>query len=169
MLVEDFCRHISRILSHLDGPLRLEMAAREVAAYFDVDPHEVGFFQVDSAGRTATFVWPPHGGSAIHIPLKTSVSSLVATTAREMRGVVDNQFAATPHLHMFEHGLSDREQRVPVQRIMSAPVVAQENALRWIVQVSRKGRSVEEAGPAFTESNLRELERVAQEFARIGL
>lgn len=167
MTVEDFSRHLSRILPFLDASLRTEMTARELAAFFDVDPHEVGVFQIDAAGRTANFCWPPHSGSAINIPLKTFVTSLVAATAKERRGIVDNQFSSTPHLHMFEHGLAEREQRVPVQRIMSVPVSADDGALRWIIQVTRKGKTLDEAGPAFTDKDLQALERVAAALSRL--
>lgn len=167
MTVEGFCLHFSRVLSSVGNELRLELAAREIAAFFAVEPHEVGLFQVDSGGRTATFRWPPHSGSAIHIPLKTFISSLVSETAKERRGLVDNAFVKTPHLHMFEHGLTERDQRLPVQRIMSVPVANADGTLRWILQLSRKGQTLEESGPAFTEQDLQALERVAMEFARL--
>jgi len=167
MTVENFCLHFSRVLSSIGSELRLELAAREIAAFFAVEPHEVGLFQVDSSGRTATFRWPPHSGNAIHIPLKTFISSLVSETAKERRGLVDNHFVKTPHLHMFEHGLTERDQRLPVQRIMSVPVADADGTLRWILQLSRKGQTQEESGPAFTEQDLQALERVAVEFARL--
>lgn len=167
MTAEDFCSHFTRILASAGSDLRLELAAREIAAFFAVEPHEVGIFLVDSGGRTASFRWPPHSGSAINIPLKSFVSSLVAATARERCGIVDNDFAKTPHLHMFEHGLTERDQRVTVQRIMSVPVSAADGALCAILQVSRKGKTLEESGPAFSEFNLKALERIAVEFARL--
>lgn len=167
MTVEGFCQHFSRVLSTINSDLRLELAAREIAAFFAAEPHEVGFFQVDSSGRTATFRWPPHAGSAINIPLKTFISSLVSETARERRGLIDNHFVKTPHLHMFEHGLAERDQRLPVQRIMSVPVADADGTLRWILQLSRKGQTLEESGPAFTTLDLQALERIAMEFARL--
>lgn len=167
MTAEEFCPHFTRLLTSAPSDQRLELAARQIAAFFAIEPHEVGIFLVDSSGRTATFRWPPHSGSAINIPLKSFVSSLVATTARERRGLIDNDFAKTPHLHMFEHGLSEREQRVEVQRIMSVPVSGADGALRSILQISRKGRTLEESGPAFSELNLKALERIAVEFARL--
>lgn len=167
MTVDDFCQHLSRILTPIDSPLLVELTAREIAAFFDLAPHEIGIFLVDANGRTASFSWPPHSGSAINIPLKSFVTSLVSATARERRGIIDNNFARTPHLHMFEHGLTEKEQRLPMQRVMSVPVASPDGTLRWIIQVSRKGKTMDEAGPPFAESELKDLERIVEVLARI--
>jgi len=162
MTVESFCRHLSRILDAADGADPLELAAREIAAYFALQPHEVAFFKIDSAGRTATLRWPSSDTVAANaIPLKAFTTSLLAATVREKKGSIDNAFSKTRHLHMVEHSLADREQRLPVHKIMSAPFI-RNGSIQWVLQVSRKGKTPEEAGIDFTETDLQNLLYIAQ-------
>lgn len=167
MTIDLFCRHLARLLLPLDPTARVAATAHELAGFFQVEPHEVGIFVVDSQQRTANFAWPPHTGRAINLPLKSFTTSLVSATARERRGLIDNAFATTPHLHMFEHGLVEREQRQTIQKVMSVPV-SHNQALRWIVQVGRKGNTAAEAGPDFTAENLQQLERIAEAIAPLA-
>lgn len=166
MSAADFCSRLTRILLDAPAPERLAVAAAEIAAFFGVDAHEVAYFQVESGGRSAVFRWPP--STMINIPLKSFSTSLLSATAREQRAFVNNAFATTPHLHMFEHALAEREQRVPVQKIMSAPVLAGDQ-LRGILQICRKGRTLAEAGADFGDVELQELQQVCAVLAQVDL
>ncbi|HAD03469.1 MAG: hypothetical protein A2091_05915 [Desulfuromonadales bacterium GWD2_61_12] len=168
MTIADFSPHFARTLVATAKKQRLETAATEIAAFFAVTPHEVAFFQVDSRGRSAVFRWPPQAGSTMNIPLKSYGSSLVSATAREERGFINNAFVTTPHLHMFEHVLAEPQQRIPVQKIMSARVSV-DGVLRGIIQVCRKGRNRDEAGADFSNDDLLHLEQIAEILARFDL
>ena len=168
MPIEQLRQKLAKLLFAALPAARLETAAGEVAAHFGVQPHEVAYFQVDGARRAAIFRWPPQSGMTMDIPIKSHGSSLLCATAREERGFINNAFATTPHLHMFEHVLAEREQRIPVQKIISAPVL-KDGTLRGIVQVSRKGRSAAEAGADFSETDLRDLEAITLVLARFDL
>ncbi|TLM63139.1 MAG: hypothetical protein FDZ69_12420 [Deltaproteobacteria bacterium] len=161
MSLELTYRKLSELVAAAPPEQQLEQVAGILAAHFRVSPHEVGLFRFDAAGRTATFLWPPQDlGSAVKIPVKLFTTSLVSTTARDQRGSIDNAFADTPHLHMFEQALTEREHRLPLQKVMTAPGMTEEKLL-WIVQISRKGRTRAEAGADFTPAQLRELEVLA--------
>ncbi len=138
---------------------RLRIVAEEVAAYFGVRPHEVGLFSVDAKKHEITFRWPVSMATVGHIPLK-AVNSLVAKTANEKVASLDNAFARTRHLFMFEHMLADKSERITAQKVMSAPILA-EGAVTGVIQVVRKGATPVEAGDDFTEQNLADLERIA--------
>lgn len=168
MTIDDFSPHFAKTLVATPTKQRLETAATEIAAFFAVTPHEVAFFQVESSGRSAVFRWPPQAGSTMNISLKSYGSSLVSATAREERGFINNAFVTTPHLHMFEHVLAEPQQRIPVQKIMSAKVSA-DGVLRGIIQVCRKGKSRDEAGADFTAEDLGQLEQIATILARFDL
>lgn len=169
MTIESFCRTLADLLTAAGPSGRLEGAARAIAGFFGAEPHEVGFFQVDRNGVVATFCWPPtQFGRLPNIPIKSFGTSLLSTTAREQRGFIDNTFATTPHLHILEHVLAEREQRIPVQKIMSVPII-EEAMLRSVLQVSRKGKTAAEAGADFTPADLEMLEQVATVLARFEL
>lgn len=168
MSIETLCPKLAKLLFAALPAARLETAAGEIATFFGVQTHEVAYFQLDANGRNATFRWPPQSGLTLDVPIKSHGSSLLCTTAREERGFINNAFATTPHLHMFEHALAEREQRVPIQKIISAPIV-KDGTVRGIVQVCRKGKSVADAGADFSETDLRNLEQINTVLARFEL
>jgi hypothetical protein len=154
-------RQLSETVAATPAEQCLEQVARILAAHFEVSAHEVGLFKFDAAGRTATFLWPPQSlGSTVKIPVKLFTTAQVSTTARDRRGSIDNAFADTPHLHMFEQALTEHEHRLPLQKVMTAPGL-KDDRLIWIVQISRKGQTRAEAGPDFTDEQLRQLEVLA--------
>jgi hypothetical protein len=167
MDIDSFRAHLVATLSRTHSGLRLEVAATEIARYFGGQAHEIGFFQVELNSRLAYFRWPP-SQIGMTFSLNAFASSLVTTTARQRQGVINNSFASTPHLHMFENTLADREQRIPIQKIMSAPAVDGE-LLRWIIQMTRKGKTIDEAGPDFTETELNHLQQIAVAIAPLLL
>jgi len=169
MTTDTFCRKLTELVTASVTEQRLEIVAHELAAHFAVKPHEVGLFKFDSAGRTAAFVWPPQQlANTLKIPVKLFNTALVSTTAQQLRGSIDNAFAQTPHLHMFEQALTEREHRLPLQKVMTAPGL-KEDRLQWIIQISRKGHTRDEAGPDFTAEELNRLETVAGCLATLPL
>ena len=69
---------------------------------------------------------------------------------------------------MFELSLAEKEHCIPLQKVMSAPCV-DGDVLRWIIQVSRKGHTAEEAGADFTAQDLARLEQIAATVATLPL
>ncbi len=168
MTVEEFCTELAaRLAAAREPAARLELAAREIGEFFGVQPHEVAFFTVDARQNTILFRWPQSLAAAAHIPLR-AVNSLVAKTANKRRSTIDNAFAASRHLFMFEHLLADKEERVPMQKVMSVPVVTGD-AVQGVIQVTRKGATPEEAGADFTPGDLAALEWIAAIAAEAGV
>jgi hypothetical protein len=79
--------------------------------------------------------------------------------------MLNNTFVSTPHLFIFEHFLSDKAERVPIQKIMSVPVF-DNGLLKGVVQVTRKGVSREDAGPDFSSDNLKDLATIVKVVTR---
>lgn len=99
------------------------------------------------------------------IPL-TSTKALAARTARDKRPELVNKFNMAPHVSVFEGVPLGRCQDEHIHRIMSAPISAECSVL-GVVQISRKGRSPEEAGAEFTPHDLRELVALDNVLARL--
>ncbi|MDF1581381.1 MAG: GAF domain-containing protein [Desulfuromonadales bacterium] len=169
MNIDAFCQHLLKIYSATERERRLEMIVREIAAFFGVRSHEVGLFKIDPAGRNASLSWPPsRRGSMVNFPLKSFVTSLVALTIKDRQPRIDNTFADTNHLHMMERTPDDPEHRLPIQKIISVPAIW-DNSVRWVIQVSRKGRTPDEAGADFTAVELDQLERIAATIGQLEL
>lgn len=138
---------------------RLRAVAEELAQFFGVRSHEIGLFKVDARNHAITFRWPLSMAKTGHIPLK-AVNSLVAKTANEKKAILDNNFAKSRHLFMFEHMLAEKSDRIPVQKIMSVPVMSAA-AVSGVIQLARKAATPEAAGDNFSSENLADLEKIA--------
>ena len=101
-------------------------------------------------------------------PLRTFATSMVALTVKDRQARINNTFANTHHLRMMEHTLDVEPNRIPVQKIICAPAIWNDTP-RWVIQVSRKGKSLAEAGGDFTPLNLEHLEQIAATIAQLEL
>ena len=77
-----------------------------------------------------------------------------------------NNFAQVRHLRVFEVARSgspedDQDFRV-IQKLMSAPVVDEDDSVIGVIQISRKGCDPVSAGPDFTHADLDKLEAAAR-------
>jgi hypothetical protein len=158
--VEEFCRNLASQLTQQSAPaLRLETTARELARFFTITPDEVALFTFDANRQTLVLRWPASHKTVGNIPL-AAANCLAAKTAREQQATCDNNFATTPHLHLFEHLLSSNPEREPIQKIICAPLLDTEE-LRGVVQIARKGKNQGAAGPDFTAEDLVSLNAIA--------
>lgn len=138
---------------------KLKFAVEGLSTVFGVRQHEVGLFSVSQKKHEITFVWPLSMSKIGHIPLN-AVNSLVAKTANEQKSYLDNAFAGSRHLFIFEHMLAEKSERIPVQKIISVPITA-DGTVVGVVQITRKAASPVEAGDDFTQGNLSALEALA--------
>ena len=133
----------------------LAKVAQTLAKLFDVDPDEVAILKLDLKNKNLKFVIPEKLAAVGSIPL-SSATALAARTARERRPEVVNNFSTARHASVFEGVPLGRRQGESIQKIMSAPIF-EGTHVRGVVQISRKGRSASEAGPDFTQKDLRTL------------
>jgi hypothetical protein len=132
--------------------------SKAISRIFGVQSTEVGLlFRHEYFLR---FLFPVELQAAGSIPL--SGSAVAARTATLKRADVFNNFARVPHRSIFETiKLKDAEAPLPIQKLMSAPVLGSDGEVVGVVQISRKGDSSREAGPDFTRENLEKLQAIA--------
>jgi GAF domain-containing protein len=145
--------------SIIDPAERLRFAAEELALFFAVRTHEVGIFRVNPKKHEIVFIWPQGMTSYGHIPLN-AVNSLVSKTANDRAATLDNSFAGSRHLFIFEHMLAEKSDRIPLQKIMSAPI-SNGDEVWGVLQISRKAPSLAEAGADFTPADLEALNAIS--------
>jgi len=134
--------------------------AVQIGSAFSCKKDEVAILRVSPDGRMLRFLCPVKLHKIGEIPL-TSAHSLAAKDIRDKRGEIINNFAAYKHPTVFEAvDLSAEEKATPIQKIMSAPMVAEGKVL-GVIEVSRKGVPGEPIGPDFTPRDLTELTAVA--------
>jgi hypothetical protein len=117
------------------------------------------------------FIFPPELRSAGVLPL--TGSAVAARTAATRTPLLSNAFTRVKHVSLFEAvklgaGDEDRgQEQMPIQKIMSVPVVCSGGNVMGVVQVSRKGLDASLAGADFTGEDLKQLERAAEILARM--
>jgi|SRR5208282_316765 len=146
----------------------IDLICAELAKMFGVRSTEVGILRLE--GELLTFLYPAELQAVGCIPI--SGSGVAARTASTRKAELYNNFATIPHRTVFELvKLKDPEikedEHPRIQKLMSAPVLGEENVVLAVVQVSRKGVNPGTAGPDFTGEELQYLERVARRVATL--
>ena len=144
--------------------VRLNRAVELISKNFAVRTHEVAILGLTSDERSLRFLAPDNLRTVGQIPLSSAIS-LAARTVREKRPELINHFTVVPHASVFEGVRLTEEQRAePIQKIMSSPILLGQRAV-GVLQVSRKGTSLTNAGADFTHSQLRELKTISDALA----
>ncbi len=148
-----------------------ERVCLKLAQMLGVRRSEVALLRLEK--NSLRFIFPPELRSAGILPL--SGSAVAARTATTRSPLLSNAFARVRHASLFEAvrlgAEADEDDRsleqVPIQKIMSVPVVRSGGVVMGVVQVSRKGLDVSVAGADFTGDDLKRLEQAAEILARM--
>ncbi len=156
----------SQQLAELDSTdSSTESVCARIAKIFRVRETEVALLEL--GGRLLNFIYPAELKTAGAIPL--SSSAVAARTARTKQAELFNGFTQVKHFSIFELvkiGDTGLDAQV-IQKLMSAPVLAENGEVVGVIQISRKAPRLAAAGPDFTPEDLRELESVARSVARV--
>jgi len=143
---------------HTGHPPATEELVKMAAALgkmFEVAPDEVAILSVSQKNKSLKFVIPEKLSVIGSIPL-SSTNALAARTARERKAELTNTFNTSRHASVFEGVPLGRHPGESIHKMMSAPIVDGTKVV-GVVQISRKGHSASNAGPDFTQKDLRAL------------
>lgn len=137
----------------------LNRLAAQISNGFRAKKEEVAILRLAPEVRMLSFLFPIKLSKIGAIPL-TTTHSLAAKNIRDKRGEIVNNFPTYKHPTVFEAvDLSEEEKAVPIQKIMSSPMIV-EGKVVGVIQVSRKVRRGELVGPDFTQKDLTQLATV---------
>lgn len=140
---------------------------REVASFYkqnlDLAEDEVAVLFTDRDKVVFSFAYPPHLVNSGMIPV-TSPDAFASSVFKLNRGMVDNNFNQQKHLHLFEY-IRGPEQRIKPIWKMLGTVIAVRDQKFGVLELSRKGISMGEAGEDFTSENLEFVERTLVQLA----
>lgn len=142
-----------------------EAICASVADVFKVRKTEVALLEV--SGSVLKFLYPAELTKVGAIPL--SSSAVAARTARTRKSDLFNTFTRVKHSSVFEVvklGATSEDAEV-IQKLMTVPILNTENRVIGVVQVSRKSYSPAKVGADFTTEDLRKLEAVAVDIAKM--
>lgn len=137
----------------LDGA-NLTKVADAVSRIFKVNPDEVAILSLTPDRRFLFFRVPEQLKSVGQIPL-TSTTALAARTVRDRRPELINRFNVVPHASVFESVRLKEERGEPIQKIMSAPILKDQDVI-GALQISRKARNPADAAD-FSQQDLKQL------------
>lgn len=154
-------------LSPLEHLIDQDVTPRQVcgvlARMFAVQPTEVAILRLDRG--LLQFIYPDELRTVGSIPI--SSASVAAHTAISKKSEIFNNFARVKHASIFEtirlggsEGI-DTGEPLPIQKLMSAPVIDEHSRVLGVIQISRKGSESHFAGADFSREDLHELELAA--------
>jgi len=148
----------------LDGILTPEDVGEKLSREFRVGGHEVALYRLEKG--FLRFLLPAELKTAGAIPLSSSAVS--AHTASAKKAELFNNFIKVKHASVFENiklGKEHLAETIPIQKLISAPIVDQQGDVLGVVQVCRKG-SDSSCGPDFSIDDLQRLELAAAVLAQ---
>jgi hypothetical protein len=161
--------NMGELESMVDDSPSSDRACLKLAQILNVRRNEVALLRIDKG--SLRFVYPPELRSAGVLPL--SGSAVAARTATTKAPVLSNSFMRVKHVSLFEAvklgaEVEDRSlEQMPIQKIISVPIVLTDGNVMGVVQVSRKGLDPAVAGADFTNEDLKQLERMAEILGRM--
>jgi GAF domain-containing protein len=131
----------------------LNRLAAQISGGFKAKKEEVAILRLSADGKVLSFLFPLKLSVMGAIPV-TTTHSLAAKTVRDKRGEIVNNFPTYKHATIFEAiNLSEQEKALPIQKIMSSPMLVDGKVL-GVIQISRKSRGDEPVGPDFTPADM---------------
>jgi hypothetical protein len=149
---------LERLANALDAdasdsaPLQLTSIAERIARTIGVKTQEVAILAISMKWKHLHFLVPEALKNVGFIPL-SSTTALAAKTARESRPEINNAFAGARHASIFESVKVGGEMIDAIQKIVSAPILANSRVV-GVIQISRRGANPHSAGPDFTADDL---------------
>ncbi len=130
---------------------------------FDLEVDEVAILLTDKDNMVMSFAYPDYLVNAGMIPV-SSPDAFAARVYKMNRGMIENNFNQMKHLHLFEYIKGPKDRVRKIWKMMSAVIHAGEFKF-GIIELSRKGDSLYDAGEDFTPENLEFLEASIAEIA----
>ncbi len=141
----------------------------KLAQILRVRQSEVALLRLDKG--SLRFIFPPELRATGFLPL--GGSAVAARTAATRTPLLSNSFMRVKHVSLFEAvKLGDVEDdrsldQMPIQKIMSVPVMLPGGSVMGVAQISRKGLDAPNAGADFSGEDLKQLEQASEIIARM--
>lgn len=167
--LETLALKLDNKLETLNGTIeeKVHCLVATLSHIFKIDINEVAVYHLDEECSILKFLWPEKLKHIGAIPY-SSFDSLAARTAREGVVLLENSFAARRHASAYEKirlnsGIAASPK--PIQKIISAPIFKGE-AVRGVIQLSRKGNANDPQLQDFTDSDADALLALARIFGQ---
>jgi len=140
-----------------------KLVSAAVSKTVSVKAEEVAVLLLTTTGNTMKFIWPlPLFESNAALPSDYQ-NAFASSVLKTMKGKVDNKVSESKHLKFFENVKGLETSGVPIQKMIAVPLVHEQKAI-GVLEVSRKGKNPDAAGPNFTPEDGQKLVALVKEF-----
>jgi hypothetical protein len=124
-------------------------------------PDELAILTLTRDRTLLEFVYPSElaEGGGNKFPL--SIPSLAGRVAQTGRSLLTNAAHDVPHLDFYERIRITQERPKKIQKLLAVGVKGSDGKVRAVIEVSRRGDALKQAGPDFSPEDQRRLERLA--------
>jgi len=156
----------SNPMGHLSADSTPEQVCEILSEVFKVSLNEIALLNLEKG--SLRFLIPAELKTAGTVPLSSS-SAVSARTATAKKAELFNNFSKVKHASIFESlkGGPKSGEQLPIQKLMSAPVLDNDEDVVGVIQVCRKGMDAS-CGPDFSVDDLKQLEVTAKMLGRIA-
>lgn len=134
-----------------------ERVVKTVSQAFSCKTDEVAILLVSSDGRHLRFAAPRRFAELGSLPLTKRDSIAVGVFSRRT-GEVINNVPMVRHVSFFET-VKLRDKPAPIQKMVTTPLLVRGHPV-GVVEISRKGETPREAGPDFTDADLKKAQEI---------
>ena len=139
----------------------LDMLSSFLQDVFKVEDDEVTIFVTDKKESLLSFVKPDYLREAGIIPM-TSQDSFAVQSLLNAKAKVINHLKKKRPSSIFELVKNPNKPNYPVQKLMVVPLLLKGKKL-GVIEILKKAMSSSEAGPDFTEEDLKQLVEIVKE------
>ncbi len=139
----------------------LDMLSSFLQDVFKVEDDEVTIFVTDKKESLLSFVKPDYLREAGIIPMTSQDSFAVQSLLNAKAKVINNLKKKRPS-SIFELVKNPNKPNYPVQKLMVVPLLLKGKKL-GVIEILKKAMSSSEAGPDFTEEDLKQLVEIVKE------
>jgi hypothetical protein len=139
-----------------------DLIVKAISQGFGCKQDEVAILLVTADGRHLRFIAPRPFAELGSIPL-TKRDSIAVRVVSSRRGEIINNVPMVKHVTFFE-SVKLRDKPAPIQKMVTTPILFQQHPI-GVAEISRKGQSPRDAGPDFTEADLRRVQSLFESIA----
>lgn len=133
----------------------LENIARFYIENLELHGNEVAILLTNKDKSVLSFAFPDYLINAGIIPV-SSPDAFASQIYKLGRGFIENNFNQVKHLHLFEFIRHSEHKPLPIWKMMGAVIRVGDDKI-GVIEISRKGASLQESGDDFTQENLEML------------
>lgn len=139
----------------------LEALSSTLSKAFTLRPDELAILVLNRDRTMLQFVYPSELAEGGRNTFPITVPSLAGRVIQTGRSVLMNAVRDMPHLGIYERIRIKETIPRDIQKLLAVAVMGPDGRPQAVIEISRRGKSVAEAGPDFRPEDQQLLERLA--------